>query len=423
MNAYSSLEDKIPAGEYRGVKKVVLAFSGGTDTSVILKLLTDVCKFEVVSFTADIGQQEYAGGLSMVKKRALELGAKKAIVLDLKNEFVDGYVAKAIAANCLYQGAYPNSTAIGRYLIARHLVNAAREEGAQAIVHGCTGKGNDQVRFDLTIAALQPDLRVIAPVRDWGLSRDEEYAYAKQAGINLPKKLESPYSIDANLWGKSSEAGAIEYPEEAVPDDVLSWVTKPELAPDEPAFAKIGFEKGVPTSLESGSEKTAGVLDTIIALNKLAGINGVGIIDHVEDRVIGLKSREFYECPAATVIIAAHKDLEKLVFTKEENQFKPVIDQKFAELSYSGLWNSPLMKQLISFLEESQKRVSGWVKVKLYKGSSLVIARSSPFALYDWKTATYDKTSDFNQKDSVAFIKLFGLSTITASKKQGVELT
>jgi argininosuccinate synthase len=418
-NYIKKIKASVPPGEYSDIKKVVIAYSGGTDTSILVKILREAFGFEVVTLTLDFGQEEYKGsGLEKMKQKALSLGACKAVVKDLKADYVKDYVSKAIMANCLYEGAYVNSSAIGRYLIAEHLVKAAKEEGAQAVVHGSTGKGNDQVRFDVSINTLDPSLKIIAPVRDWGLNRDEEYIYAEAAGIPLPTKKTSPYSVDANLWGRSAECGIIEHPDCEVPQDALAWVTPAESAPDKSAVMKLTFDGGVPVKMETGMQTITGTLEVITALNTLAGIHGVGIVDHMEDRTVGLKSREFYEAPAATAILTAHKDLEKYVLTKEENLFKPMIDAKFAELAYTGLWYSPLMGAINAFVEATQEKVTGWVKLKLYKGSCQVLARDSPCALYSLKLATYDKGSTYNQKDALGFIKLWGLNTVLAAQSK-----
>jgi len=399
------------------IKKVVLAYSGGLDTSFILKVLANEFGLDVVTLTLDFGQQEYSKeNLDAVKKKAVAMGAKKAIVLDVKDEFVSGYVSKAIKSNCMYQGSYPNSTAIGRPLIAKHLADIAKQEGAQAIVHGCTGKGNDQVRFEVSIKAIDPSLLVIAPVRDWNISRDEEYAYAKENGIPLSTSAATPYSVDANLWGRAVECGDIDDPAKEVPQDAYSWVTPSEKAPDKATYVTVFFEKGMPVAVEHEKKTVKGSLAAIQFLNELAGANGVGGIDSMEDRMVGLKSREFYECPAAVVILSAHKDLEKCVLTREENEFKPVVDKMFAELSYKGLWYSPLMDEINAFVDSSQNKVTGWVKVKLYKGSFTVAGRGSPYLLYDTNLAVYDKTSAFDQTDAPGFIALWGLNTVLAKK-------
>lgn len=417
----TDLVDRIRAAtdlsQYEGIKKVVLAYSGGLDTSVIVRLIQEVLGAEVVTVSLGFGQAEYAGSdMSALKKKALSLGAKSHIFFDVREEFFSGYISKAIKANSLYQGEYPNSTALGRPLIAKYLVNVAEHEGADTVAHGSTGKGNDQVRFDLSIAALNPELKIIAPVRDWGLKRDEEIAWASEKGIPVPASSSKPYSVDANMWGRSSECGILEDPSEEAPEDVFEWVTPPEKAPDAPAKVKLWFKKGIPATLELDGMKITGGVNIITVLNEIAGKNGVGIIDHMEDRVVGLKSREVYECPAATVILKAHKDLEKYVFTKEENGFKPVIDKLWSECVYGGFWYHPLMKELNAFIDASQGRVSGWVALKLYKGTAQVLARDSPNALYDLNLATYNAGSTYNQKDALGFIKLYGLNTVMAGK-------
>ncbi len=402
--------------QYKGVGKVVLAYSGGLDTSIMVGLLQEVLGAEVVTLTLDFGQTEYAGSdLNLMKKKALSLGAAAHKFFDVKDEFFSGYIAKAVKANSLYQGEYPNSTALGRPLIAKYLVAVAEHEGADAVAHGSTGKGNDQVRFDLSVAALNPDLKVIAPVRDWELKRDEEIAWAAESGIPVPMGA-SKYSVDANMWGRSSECGVLEDPAAEPPEDVFQWITPPEKAPDSPLGVKLWFEKGIPSALEFDGVKITGGVNIVTTLNELAGKNGVGMIDHMEDRVVGLKSREVYECPAATVILKAHKDLEKYVFTKEENGFKPVIDKLWSECVYGGLWYHPLMKELGAFVDASQEKVSGWVSLKLYKGTAQVLARNSPHALYDMNLASYNVGSRFNQKDALGFIKLYGLNTVMAGK-------
>jgi argininosuccinate synthase len=396
-------------GTYEDVNKIVLAYSGGLDTSVILKMLQDVCQAEVVSLTLDIGQQV---DLKAAAEKAKALGALKHYSVEAKKEFADGYITKAIKANSLYQGEYPNSTTIGRPLIAKYLVEIARKEKADAVAHGCTGKGNDQVRFDISVLSLDPELEIIAPVRDWGLMRDKEMEYAQKHGIPVPVTKKSPYSVDENMWGRSSECGILEYPHEEAPDDVFHWCTLPEKAPDKAEKVKIHFEQGIPVKFGDCTE----MAEIVQELNEVAGKHGVGIIDHMEDRTVGLKSREVYECPAATVLLKAHKDLEKYVLTREENEFKPVVDKLWSEMAYKGLWYSPLMGSLNAFMDKSQEFVDGWVKLKLYKGSSMVIARHSDNALYDHNLATYDEGSSFDQSHAKGFIQLWGLNTVSAMK-------
>ena len=386
------------------IKKAVLLYSGGLDTSVLLKWIQEKYACELITVTLDVGQT--SKDFSKIKEKALKLGAKKSFIIDVKKEFSDNYVAKAIKANALYEDAYPVSTAIARPLQAKWAVKIAEQEGADAIVHGCSGKGNDQVRFDITITALNPNLKIIAPIREWNITRDEAIEYANGNGIEIPNDHDNPYSIDENLWGRSSECGIIEHPEKEVPKEVLKWVTDPEDAPGKPEYVTLEFAKGIPVALNG---KKTELWKLILKLNKIAGKHGVGIIDHTEDRIIGLKSREFYECPAATVILKAHKDLEKFVSTIHENHFKPLIDQKWAFMAYSGLWIDPLMHELESFIDKMNEKVTGTVKLKLFKGSAYVVGRKSNHALYDLKLATYDKGHTFNQASSPGFIDLWGL--------------
>lgn len=393
------------------IKKCVLLFSGGLDTSVLLKWIQDNYGCELITVTLDVGQ--ITKEFKQIKKKALKLGAKKAFIIDVKKEFADEYVAKAIKANALYEDAYPVSTSIARPLQAKWAVKIAEQEGADAIAHGCTGKGNDQVRFDVSITTLNPNLKIVAPIREWNIARDEEIKYAMENEIPIPNDYDSPYSTDENLWGISSSCGIIEYPDKEVPKEVLVWVTDPEDALDKPEYITLEFEKGVPTSLNG---KKMELWKLIIELNKIAGKHGVGIIDHMEDRIIGLKSREFYECPAATVILKSHKDLEKFVSTIHENHFKSMIDQKWAYMAYAGLWFDPLMQALGAFIDKINEKVTGTVKLKLFKGTAHVVGRKSKYALYDLNLATYDKGQIFNQAASPGFIELFGLQTKMANR-------
>ncbi len=416
MGLVENIKKQVDLSQYKGIKKVVLAYSGGVDTSIMIKLFQDVCGFEVIAVTLDLGQKEYSNvDKKSIKEKAEKLGAKHYFI-DAKEDFIKNYAWKGVQANCLYQGAYPNSTALARPLISKHLVEVAKKEGAGAVAHGSTGKGNDQVRFDVSVAALDSSIKIIAPVRDWLLNRDEEIAYAQQKNIWIPVKKDSPYSIDANLWGRSIECGVLEDPATEPPEDAFEWVKVPEKARDKPEVVKITFKKGVPVEIECADGKTTGAVEMVDKMNEVAGRNGIGLIDHMEDRVVGLKSRENYECPAAIAFIAAHTDLEKYVFTREENDFKPYVTKTWGDLVYRGLWYSPLMKSLNAYLETSQEYVDGWVKLKLYKGSMRVIGRYSEHALYDKLLATYDKGTTFNQKDAIGFIKLWGLNTVMANK-------
>ncbi len=388
------------------VKKVVLLYSGGLDTSVMLKWIKDEYKAEVIALTLDVGQP--LEDLEAIKQKALKVGASKAYIVDAKDEFADEYVAKAIKTNALYEGKYPLSTAIGRPLIAKIAVDIAEKEGADAVAHGSTGKGNDQVRIDATVITLNPKLKIVAPVRDWNMTRDEELKYAEKHGIPVPATSKSPYSTDENLWGKSSECGILEDPNEEPPKDVFNLCTPPEDAPDKPEYVTIEFDKGIPVSLNGKKMKLS---ELSLELNKIAGKNGVGILDHTEDRIVGLKSREIYECPAAVCIIEAHKDLEKFVSTIHENTFKPMLDDKWSYMAYAGLWYDPLMDELNAFADKANEKVCGTVKVKLYKGSCVVVGRDSKFAIYDKKLASYNIDHTFNQAASPGFIELWSLQS------------
>ena len=383
--------------------KVVLAYSGGLDTSVCVKWLEEQGAIPYALYL-DLGQGEPAED---VKAKALQIGAADAFVRDAKAEFADEYVAPAIKANALYGGKYPLFTALARPLIAKKLVEAAREVGATHIAHGSTGKGNDQVRFDVTTASIAPDLTVVAPVRDWNMSRPEEMAYAEEHGIPVPTTKESPYSVDENLWGRSIEAGPLEDPDHEPTEDVFELTTSPENAPDEPQYVEIGFDEGLPTTLD-GEELP--LVDLISDLGAVAGANGVGRIDMIEDRLVGIKSREIYECPAAIAIIAAHRELEALTLPRDVLRFKTTVEQRYAELTYEGLWFTPLKTALDAFIKETQKTVIGSIRLKLYKGNATVVGRIAPNALYSKDLATYDPNSTFDEAAAAGFIALWGLS-------------
>ena len=384
-------------------KKVVLAYSGGLDTSVCVKWLEEQGAVPYALYL-DLGQGEPAHD---VRAKALRTGATDAFVRDAKVEFADEYVAPAIKANALYGGKYPLFTALARPLIAKKLVEAAREVGATHIAHGSTGKGNDQVRFDVTTASIAPDLTVVAPVRDWNMNRPEEMAYAQEHGIPVPTTKESPYSVDENLWGRSIEAGPLEDPDHEPTEDVFELTTSPENAPDVPQYVEVGFEEGLPTSLEGEDLR---LIDLIAELNAVAGANGVGRIDMIEDRLVGIKSREIYETPAALAIIAAHRELEALTLTRDVLRFKTTVEQRYAELAYEGLWFTPLKTALDAFITETQKTVTGSVRLKLYKGNATVVGRTAPNALYSKDLATYDPGSTFDEAAAAGFIALWGLS-------------
>ncbi len=397
-------------------EKVVLAYSGGLDTSVLIKWLQEKYNADVITVTVDVGQQE---NLKEIEEKAKTLKVLKHYSIDAKHEFATNYVFSAIKANALYEEKYPVSTALSRPLIASKMVEIAKEEGAVAVAHGCTGKGNDQVRFDVSISSLAPNLKIIAPVREVGLTRDEEIKYAKANGIQIPTST-NPYSIDQNLWGRSIECGPLEHPDQEPPEDAFEWTVSPEKAPSTPEYVTIKFKGGVPVAINEESLNPVTLIET---LNKTAGKHGVGRIDHIEDRLVGIKSREVYECPAATVLLEAHKDLEKMVLTRHEATFKQQIDTQWTLLAYIGLWMDPLREDLEAFIDETQERVDGEVQVKLYKGGLRVVGRSSPMSLYDLNLATYEIQTTFNQSFSKGFIELWGLQTKTfnALKKKTSE--
>jgi argininosuccinate synthase len=390
--------------------KIVLGYSGGLDTTTAILWLREKYGYDVVTLTLDVGQEE---DFVPIAKRSQELGAVKHYEIDAKEEFANAYIAKSIRANGMYQGKYPLSTALARPLIAAKLVEVAEKEGATAVAHGCTGKGNDQVRFDLCIGALNPNLKVVAPVREWSLSRNDEVAYLKSKGFEAPMKR-SEFSVDQNLWGRSVEGGVIEDPADEPPQEALDWTQPPDLWPQDPSYVTIGFEQGVPTSLDGQDMKLS---EMIVKLNRLAGSHGIGVLDHMEDRSVGIKSHELYECPAATVLIEAHRELEKLVLTKSQAAFKPTVEQQWAWLVYSGLWIDPLLKDLQSFIDSTQEFVTGEAKVKLFKGACRVVGRSSQFALYQKQLSTYGIDSTFDQKAAEGFIKLWGLPSVMAARR------
>ncbi len=387
---------------------VILAYSGGLDTSVLIKWLQEEYDFDIVTFTMELGQKS---NLEKVSEKAKQLGAKKHYSIDGTKEFIENYVFPAIKANALYEGKYPIATALGRPLITKKLVEIAQNECAVAVAHGCTGKGNDQVRFDVTIKALAPNLKVMAPVREWGLCREAEINYAKVKGIAIPH-LSDPYSIDQNIWGRSIECGPLENAEQEPPEEIYTLTVSPEEAPDKPEYITLQFEGGVPVAL-NGNKMDPVLL--IEELNIIAGKHGIGRVDHIEDRIVGIKSREIYESPAAEVLIEAHKDLEKIILTRHELEFKKPIDEKWTWLVYTGLWIDPLREALEAFINKTQERVYGEVRMKLYKGHCSVVGRSSPMSLYDKNLATYEFETSFNQAYAEGFIELWGLPSKIAT--------
>lgn len=386
-------------------EKVVLAYSGGLDTSVAIKWLQETYDFDVIAVVLDVGEGK---DLEFIQQKALKVGAIKSVVVDAKEAFAQEYVLPALQANTMYEGKYPLVSALSRYLISRILVEVAEKEGASAVAHGCTGKGNDQVRFDVSFAALNPRLRVVAPVREWGWTREEEIEYAKKHGIPIPIDLDNPFSIDQNLWGRSCECGVLEDPWAAPPEEAFDLTKSIADAPDEAEEITITFEQGKPVALNG---QTMPLSALILQLNELAGKHGVGRIDHVENRLVGIKSREVYETPAATTLILAHRELEYLTQPREVAHFKPLVEQKFAQVIYEGLWYSPLRNALQSFIQETQKTVSGEVRVRLHKGSAVVVGRKSSYSLYSHELATYAAGDQFDHKAALGFVKLWGLPT------------
>ncbi|MED1204044.1 argininosuccinate synthase [Heyndrickxia acidicola] len=386
-------------------EKVVLAYSGGLDTSVSIKWLQEKYGYDVIALGIDVGEGK---DLEAVRQKALKVGAIKAIMVDGKELLAKEYILPALKANTLYEGKYPLSSALSRPLISKLLVEVAEQEGAVAVAHGCTGKGNDQVRFEVSIQALNPSLQVIAPVREWGMTRDEEIAYAEEKGIPIPIDLDNPFSIDANIWGRACEAGVLENPWNEAPEEAFEWTNPIEKAPDVSEYIEISFENGVPVALDG---KSMGLVDLIESLNDLAGKHGIGRIDHIENRLVGIKSREVYENPAAVLLINAHKELEFLTLPREVSQFKAIVEQQMAKVIYEGLWYSPIKNALEAFCEETQKTVTGKVRVKLFKGNHMVVGRQSPFSLYNEELATYLKGDTFDHQAAVGFIKLWGLPT------------
>ena len=390
--------------------KVVLAYSGGLDTSVAIRWMKETYQMDVHAVAVDLGEErDYEG----IRRKALDIGAIGAEVVDAKEEFARDFIFPALKANAVYEDRYPLSTSLARPLIAKLVGEVAMREKADAVAHGSTGKGNDQVRFEVTWACLFPQLRALAPIREWGMSRDEEIDYAKQHGIPIPVDKKSPYSYDTNLWGKSAEAGPLEDPWVEPPDDVHQWTKDPQEAPEAPAYVEIGFEQGAPVSLDGKAVAPAALIGR---LNALAGEHGVGRIDMVENRLVGIKSRETYECPAAVVLLAAHRDLEALCLERELAHYKRMLELKYAELVYYGLWYSPLRRALDSFMNSTQETVTGAVRIKLHKGNCIPVGRKSPHSLYRYDLATYDQADRFDQTQARGFIRLWGLSAQIAEQ-------
>ncbi|MDQ1147335.1 argininosuccinate synthase [Bacillus sp. SORGH_AS 510] len=386
-------------------EKIVLAYSGGLDTSVSVKWIQEKYGYDVIALGLDVGEGK---DLEAIKNKALNVGAVKAYMIDAKELLAKEYILPALKANCLYEGKYPLSSALSRPLISKLLVEVAEKEGATAVAHGCTGKGNDQVRFEVSIQALNPSLKVVAPVREWGMTRDEEIKYAEENGIPIPVDLDNPFSIDANIWGRACEAGVLEDPWAEAPEAAFDWTNPIELTPDAAEYVEIEFEQGVPVALNGEKLPLVQLIET---LNALGGKHGVGRIDHIENRLVGIKSREVYENPGALILINAHKELEFLTLTREVTQFKTQVEQQMAKIIYEGLWYSPIKPALDAFIDETQKTVTGTIRVKLHKGNHTVVGRKSPYSLYNEELATYSKGDAFDHNAAVGFIKIWGLPT------------
>jgi len=387
-----------------------LAYSGGLDTSVAIRWMKEHYHMDVYAVAIDLGEERDYDG---IRQKALDIGAIGSEVIDAKEQFARDFVFPALKANACYEDRYPLSTALARPLIAKLVGEAALRQNADAVAHGSTGKGNDQVRFEVTWACLFPQLKQLAPIREWAMSRDEEIDYAKQHGIPIPVDKKSPYSYDTNLWGKSAEAGPLEDPWVEPPADVHQWTRDPGDAPDEPAYVEIGFERGLPVSLDGEALSPAAL---IARLNSLAGAHGVGRIDMVENRLVGIKSRETYECPAAVVLLAAHRDLEGLCLERELAHYKRQLELKYSELIYYGLWYSPLRHAIDAFMDTTQATVTGDVRIKLHKGTCVPVGRRSPHSLYRHDLATYDTADRFDQTQAEGFIRLWGLSAQIAEQ-------
>lgn len=387
-------------------KKAVLAFSGGLDTSVCVKYLQNNHKMEVITATVDCGQNDDFEG---IRKKSKVLGAIKHLNIDAKKEFVENYVSKSIKANGLYQGKYPLATALARPLIAEKIMKVAAQEEAIAVAHGCTGKGNDQVRFDIAMSSIDPTIKIIAPIRELNLTRDREIKYAKKNNVPLNEEIKK-YSTDTNIWGRAIEAGKLEDPWAEPPNEIFSLVKNKNIPAE---YLEIEFVRGMPVTVDN---RKMSLIDIINFLNTKAGKHGIGVIDHIEDRVIGIKTREIYEAPAALTILAAHKDLEQLVLTKHELRFKQIVDDQWSWLVYSGLWFDPLREDLDKFIEATQNRVTGKVRMKLQNGTAKVVGRKSENSLYRQSLATYASDSVFDQNLAKGFIELWGMETVIANK-------
>jgi argininosuccinate synthase len=396
-------------------EKVVLAYSGGLDTSVAVRWLKEERGYDVIALTVDVGMDR---DRETLQSRALAAGAEKFVWWDARETFLREYAFRALMAGAVYQGHYPLATALSRPLIAHLLVEVARQEGARAVAHGCTGKGNDQVRFDVSVQALAPDLRIVAPVREWDMDREREIEYAQRHGIPVPVTKASPYSVDVNLWGRSVECGPLEDPWQEPPEDAFEWTRPPDRAPDAPAYVEVTFEKGMPVALDG---REMGPVELVSALNSLAGGHGVGRIDMLEDRLVGIKSREVYEAPGAVALLVAHEALEQMTLSRDQRRFKARVAQEYAELVYNGLWFSRHRQDLDAYVLSTQRHVTGTVRLKLHKGRAVAVGRKSPRSLYDFSLATYEAGDAFDHRASPGFIHIWGLPVRVQARAQPLE--
>ena len=393
------------------MERIVLAYSGGLDTSVAIPWLADKYGAEIVAVTMDLGQGKE---LDDVRERALAIGAIRSHVIDLREEFAKDFILPALQAGAIYEGRYPLATALGRPLISKHLVEIARIEGATAIAHGCTGKGNDQVRMDVSARALEPSIKVIAPARVWGLSRPEEIEYARERGIPVPATVDSPYSTDSNLWGRSIECGCLEDPWQEPPEEIYTLTKSPADAPGTPAYVEIEFERGVPVKINGVAMS---LVELIQSLETIAGDHGVGRVDMVENRLVGIKSREIYEAPAAVALHAAHRELQKFVTPRDLERLTAELGVKYADLVYNGLWFTPTREAIDALVQKVQEKVTGIIRLKFFKGDCRVVGRKSPHALYDHDMATYDQADKFDHTAGEGFVKIWGLPLEIAARK------
>ena len=394
------------------MNKVILAYSGGLDTSVAIQWLREKYNLDIIALTVNLGNMS---DLESIRQKALDIGAIKAIAIDATSSFIESYVFPALQANAIYEDEYPLACALGRPLIAQLMVKAAHDEGAAIVAHGCTGKGNDQVRLDVSVSALDPKLKIVTPAREWNMTREQTIAYAQTHGIPVPITKSSPYSIDENLWGRAIECGVLENPWSEPPRDVFAWTKPIEETPDIANYVEINFSRGIPTGLNGKEMNPVKLVQT---LHETAGQHGIGRIDHIENRIVGIKSREIYEAPAAIVLVTAHRALEQLVLSKEQLCFKSMVANEYAELIYNGLWFTGIRQNLAAFVTSSQEYVSGTVKIKLFKGNCQVVGRKSPYSLYDYNLATYDEGDTFTPSDATGFIHIWSLPVKTQAQAQ-----